>query len=112
MTIIISTHPEFERQFKRFVKKYHSLIDDYADLLDSLKKTPHQGDDLGGGLRKVRMGIDSKGGGKSGGMRVITYSVVQKADDAIDITLLYIYDKSEMGNVSVSFLRWLLNSMG
>ena len=108
MKIDITTHPEFERQFKRLAKKYRSLIDDYANLLNSLRNNPFQGNDLGGHLHKVRLGVDSKGGGKSGGMRVITYTVEQISDDTLEITLLYIYDKSEMSSVSPQFLRWLL----
>ena len=108
MKIDISTHPEFERQFKRLAKRYHSLIDDFANLLDSLRKAPFQGNDLGGHLHKVRLGIDSKGGGKRGGLRVITYTIVQTAEDTLEITLVYIYDKSEVSSVSPQFLRWLL----
>lgn len=108
MKVDIDTHPEFERQFKRYAKKYRSLIDDYAALLERLRKRPVQGSSLGGNLYKVRLGVDSKGGGKSGGMRVITYTVTRTAEDAILVTLLYIYDKSEMPSVSVKFLRWLL----
>lgn len=37
MKVDIYTHPEFEREFKRLCKKYHSLIDDYAQLLDDLE---------------------------------------------------------------------------
>ena len=70
---------------------------------------PFQGNDLGGHLHKVRLGVDSKGRGKSGGMRVITYTVEQLSDETIEITLLYIYDKSEMSAVSPQFLRWLLS---
>lgn len=108
MEIKIKTHPEFERQFKHFAKKYHTLIDDYDKLLKSLRKEPFQGNNLGNNLHKVRLGVNSKGGGKSGGMRVITYTVTKTADDTLLITLLYIYDKSEMANVSLKFLRWLL----
>ena len=60
MKVDILTHPEFEREFKRLSKKYHSLVDDYAQLIDDLEKTPLQGTSLGMGTRKVRMGVDSK----------------------------------------------------
>ncbi len=46
-----------------------------SGLIDSIKKNPFQGSSLGGGIRKVRFGVDDKGGGKSGGMRVITFIV-------------------------------------
>ena len=41
-------------------------------------------------------------------MRVITFSLEQIGDDIIDITLLYIYDKKEMENISDDFIRYLL----
>lgn len=62
MKVEILTHPEFEREFKRLSKKYHSLVDDYAQLIDDLEKSSLQGTSLGMGSRKVRMGVDSKGG--------------------------------------------------
>jgi hypothetical protein len=108
MRIDILTHPEFEREFKRLSKKYHSLTDDYAQLIEDLEKSPFQGTSLGMGVRKVRMSVDSKGGGKSRGMRVITYMALQKAPDLVELTLLYIYDKSEMDNISTRFVKYLL----
>lgn len=108
MKVDILTHPEFEREFKRLSKKYHSLVDDYAQLLENLEKSPFQGTSLGMDTRKVRMGVDSKGGGKSGGMRVITYTVIQKSPDLVELTLLYIYDKSEIESVSTRFIKYLL----
>lgn len=108
MKVDILTHPEFEREFKRLSKKYHSLVDDYVQLLEDLEKSPLQGTSLGVGTRKVRMGVDSKGGGKSGGMRVITYTVIQKSSDLVELTLLYIYDKSEIESISTRFIKFLL----
>ena len=109
MKVTVYTHPEFERKFKQYRKKYHSLITDYRVFLESLKENPFQGRKLGGGLRKVRFGVADKGGGKSGGMRVITFSLNKIDEENIEITLLYIYDKSEMGNVADKFLTYLLN---
>lgn len=108
MTVNITTHPEFDRQMKRYAKKYRSLVSDFADFLKSIRENPFQGTDLGGGIRKVRLAVASKGKGKSGGMRVITFSLDQFDDDIIDITLLYIYDKKEMENISDDFIRYLL----
>ena len=108
MKVDILTHPDFEREFKRLSKKYHSLVDDYVQLLEDLEKSPLQGTSLGMGTRKVRMGVDSKGGGKSGGMRVITYTVIQKSSDLVELTLLYIYDKSEIESISTRFIKFLL----
>ena len=54
------------------------------------------------------MAIESKGKGKSGGARVITYNVQKQAMDDILITLMSIYDKSEIDNVSDAYLRQLV----
>ena len=43
---------------------------------------PQSGVDLGGGLRKVRMAIGSKGRGKSHGARVITFTVVVAIEES------------------------------
>lgn len=111
MEVFVYTHPEFERQFKRFRKKYHSMINDYRDFIDSIKKKPYQGSSLGGGVRKVRFGVADKGGGKSGGMRVITFTLNKIDDTHVEVTLLYIYDKSEMASVSDKFISFLLGEL-
>lgn len=56
------------------------------------------------------MTIASKGRGKSGGARVITYNVQQTEND-VTITLMSIYDKSEISNVSDAYLRQLVNEI-
>lgn len=98
MNISITTLDEFERQARRLSKKYKSLKDDLANLQKELLEDPFQGDDLGGGVRKIRMAISSKGKGKSGGARILTLNVLV-SDDA-NVTLLTIYDKNEIDNVS------------
>ena len=108
MTVNILTHPEFVRQMKRYAKKYRSIGNVFAVFLKGLHENPFQGVDLGGGIRKTRMAIAAKGKGKSGGMRVITFSLEKMGDDIVNITLLYIYDKQEMENVSDDFIRYLL----
>ena len=100
---------EFIRQFKRLAKKYSSLLNDYDIFKEELRKNPFQGNDMGNGVRKVRMSITSKGKGKSGGARVITLNVTQLEDDSIEITLLTIYDKSEISNVTDKYIKWLIS---
>lgn len=68
MEVTIKVSVEFERQAKRFAKKYKTFVDDFASFLVSMKDNPFQGVDLGGGKRKVRMAVASKGKGKSGGL--------------------------------------------
>lgn len=107
MEVEIRVGSEFLIQFKRLSKKY-SLKSDIKDLKDSLVINPFQGTSLGKGVRKVRMAIVSKGKGKSGGARVITYNLYQEGDTII-IDLLTIYDKGEISNISDEFISFLLD---
>lgn len=108
MNVTISLHDEFKRQFKRLNKKYRSLKNDLYALQEALLCNPFQGDDLGGGVRKVRMAISSKGKGKSGGARVLT--LVVSVDENANVTLLTIYDKNEIDNVSNDYISWLISN--
>lgn len=99
MNYDIKIYPQFEREIKRLSKKYHSIKEDFANLVDSLKENPTQGAELGKGVHKVRMAITSKGKGKSGGARVITLIIALSEEDA-EIGLHYIYDKSERASIS------------
>lgn len=94
MNYRIDTIPDFEKELKRLCKKYKSLKQDYAKLLDELHVNPVAGIDLGRGIHKVRMAIASKNRGKSHGARVIDY--VCQVDEAKGVILLLdIYDKAE-----------------
>ena len=53
------------------------------------------------------MAISSKGKGKSGGARVLTLTMLVSGD--ADVTLLTIYDKNEIENVSDKYIRWLVS---
>ena len=55
------------------------------------------------------MAIASKGKGKSGGARVITFNIVQHDDETADITLLTIYDKGEISSVKDQYIKWLVS---
>ena len=76
-----------------------------------LEKNPGLGADLGGGLRKIRMAITSKGHGKRGGARVITFTVIVSVEEAV-INLLTIYDKSERESIKRSEILALLEKNG
>jgi mRNA-degrading endonuclease RelE of RelBE toxin-antitoxin system len=47
MKVRVYTHPEFERQFKRYLKKYHSLTADFSAFLADIKENPFRGVSLG-----------------------------------------------------------------
>ena len=63
---------EFLRMAKPLWEKYKSLMEDLDHFINSLAEDPFQGDILQPGIRKIRMAIKSKGGGKSKGARIIT----------------------------------------
>ena len=111
MSCKITYTPDFAKQMKRLSKRYKSLKEDYLKLLCDLRANPLLGTDLGRHLRKVRMSIASKGKGKSGGARVITYALILAETDA-EIKLLTIYDKSERENIADKDLLDLMQKNG
>ncbi len=90
--------PHFATQAKRLVKKFSTLEQDLFALRESLLEEPTLGTSLGAGLYKIRVSTRSKGGGKSGGFRVITY-LVQQTTEGTDVYLVTIYDKSEEDSI-------------
>lgn len=104
----IYTTPVFRKLFKKLDKKYPSLKADLQDLIQLLKAEPETGIHLGHNIYKIRMSISSKGKGKSGGARVLTYLVTKDKE----IYLVYIYDKSQLDNISKEQILELLNNTG
>lgn len=107
----IKVQYSFDREAKRLGKRYHSLKSDIIALSGEILNNPQLGTDLGRGLRKIRMAITSKGRGKSGGARVITFTVVVAVGES-DINLLYIYDKAERENITMKEIEALLEKNG
>lgn len=108
MDACIKYLPEFERRAKALAKKYKSFVKDYDVFLDSLKKNPFQGTSLGQGVYKIRMAIASKGKGKSGGARVLAYNVKRASSERVVVTLMSVFDKGEMENVSDAYLKEII----
>lgn len=106
MTEIIFTS-EFKKEFKRLSKKFASLEQDMRDLIHELNTNPSLGKSLGNNVFKIRLGIKSKGKGKSGGARIISYYLTTKGE----LYLLSIYDKSEQQSISVKEIRFLIDSI-
>lgn len=96
--------PDFEKSFKALCKRHRSLKQDILNFTKSLQINPFQGDELTPGVRKIRMAITSKGKGKSGGARVITYTILTMEDRGF-VYLLDIYDKSDYSTVDISILQ-------
>jgi len=110
MSFKIFTLKTFDKQIKQLAKKYKTIKNDYAALLNELAVNPFVGADLGGGVRKIRMAISDKGKGKSGGARIITYTVKVSDTDGT-VTLLTIYDKNEQENISKKDIEELLKEL-
>lgn len=103
----ISTLPEFDRRSKRLTKKFRSLRSEISKLASQILMNHRLGQPLGAGLYKIRLASASKGGGRSGGFRVITYYVEQTAEGEI-VYLVTIYDKSEAASIEKDELLALL----
>ncbi len=97
----------FKKEIKAIFKKYPSIKNDVTNLIEDLKNDPFMGESLGDGFYKVRMIIESKGRGKSGGARVITNVKIVKNT----IYLTDIYDKSEVVTLSKKELNILSNKI-
>ena len=69
-----------------------------------ISENPTQGKSLGKDCYKIRMAIESKGKGKSGGACVIICVKIIKTK----VYLLTVYDKSEKEDISDYFLCELL----
>ena len=98
---------KFKKEVKRLVKKYPSLKKELTELNELLMSTPTAGTSLGNNTYKIRISIKSKGAGKSGGARVITYVLTPNKE----VYLLTIYDKGELDNIDDSLLRRIIKSL-
>ena len=111
MSYAILRHHDFDVAIKRLAKRYRSMADDYAALLESLQKNPFQGTVLTPGIRKIRMPITAKGRGKSGSARVITANAIV-AENEGKIALLTIYDKADASSVKLEVIKQMARELG
>lgn len=110
MTNIIIYSAVFIKRAKIYKRKYLSLVEDLSALEVKLLENPEQGNDLGAGLYKIRLAVRSKGKGKSGGFRIITY-LVSTSPDGIVINMLTIYDKSEESSIDKKELQKIIKAL-
>jgi len=107
MTFNVIPTDRFKKEAKRLIKKYPSLKDELSELNEILEKNPETGTTLGNNAYKIRIAIKSKGKGKSGGGRVISYLVTQNKE----IYLLTIFDKSEFDSIDDKTLKKIIESL-
>ena len=100
------------------VKKFPSLKAELEKLQNDLLQNPRLGTLIHENVYKIRLAVKSKGKGKSGGMREITYIVeveiqIEEAenDNETTVFLVSIYDKSEQANISEKELSDLIDQI-
>lgn len=103
---ILPTH-RFEKELKRLVKKFPSLKIEFVALIEEIIKNPHSGTLIGNNCYKIRLAIESKGKGKSGGARAITYVYIESEI----VYLLTIYDKSEKESLKANELKMMISNL-
>ncbi len=117
MNVRVRVSDVFRKAAKPLLKRYPSLKDDLLKFEQALLKNPELGMSLGSDLYKVRIAITSKGKGKSGGARVITYvetiAIREKTTDGNEtiVDLVTIYDKSEVESISLKELKALIKTV-
>lgn len=104
MSFKLETVDTFKREAKRLIKKFPSLRTEIEELGELLLENPFMGTALRNGFYKIRLAIRSKGKGKRGGARVITYIKIV----AETVYLVSVYDKSEQSDIADSELDSLL----
>ena len=98
---------KFKKEFKRLSKKYPSLKAELLELNAELEENPTHGISLGNNTYKIRLAIKSKGKGKSGGSRVITYVISENEE----VYLLTMYDKSEFDTIDDKSIEQIIDSL-
>lgn len=107
MGFSVKTTHRFTKEAKQLGKKYPTLYEDILKLIELLENEPLYGTPLGKGFYKIRMAIKSKGKGKSGGARVISFVKVTNET----VFLATIYDKSIKGDISKKELNNMLKEL-
>ena len=103
---VIATR-RFGIELKRLANKFPSLKIEFAHLVEKIVANPQSGALLGNSCYKIRLAIGSKGKGKSGGARVITYLLIESET----VYLLTIYDKSEKADLKPNELKEILQNL-
>ena len=97
----------FKKEAKRLVKKYRSLKTEIATLITDLKTNPTQGIPLGNDIYKIRLAVKSKGKGKSGGVRIMSFIKI------IDTTVILfsIFNKGEKDSITDKEIKKLIEGI-
>jgi len=107
MSFKIVLTEKFKKEAKRLSKKYPSLKIELSELNTNLSSDPTSGISLGSNTYKIRIAIKSKGTGKSGGARVITYVITENKK----VFLLTIYDKADMDSIDDKAVKHIIKNL-
>jgi len=73
MKVIVNISKSFKKLAKPLMKKFSSLNKELTQLEKDIIDNPKLGKPLGHNVYKIRLAVESKGKGKSGGLRVISF---------------------------------------
>ena len=94
--------PSFLKEIKKLAKKYKNIKKDYLMLLKTLSNNPFEkAIEIGKNCYKIRLKNSDNNKGKSGGYRVIYFVL----DENNEVTLLSIYSKSDIENLSENIIE-------
>jgi len=96
MSYKVETTGNFDKEAKKLAKKYPSLKNDLSLLFSQLENNPTMGTHIGNNIYKIRIAIQSKGKGKSGGARVMSFVKIVRQT----VFLFSIYSKGEKDNIT------------
>lgn len=95
---------QFSKEFKKLLKKFPSLKNDFQIVLDNIEKELTLADDLGNGFKKIRINIKSKGKGSKGGGRIITYESIVAINNKL-VIFVSIYNKGDYDSIDLEILK-------
>ncbi len=107
MSFSVIPSDKFKREAKRLSRKFPSLKQELIELNETLTNKPETGTSLGNDTYKIRLAVKSKGKGKSGGARVITYVIKENKE----VYLLTLYDKSEFDIVDDKTIKSIIQTL-
>ncbi len=117
MSVEVKVSQNFKKEAKSFIKKFPSFLNDLLLLNNELMDNPLLGTSLGNNTYKIRLRIKSKGKGKSGGARIITFVeheiIIEKSveNEHTTVNLLTIYDKSDRVSISDKEIDGLIKDL-
>ena len=98
----------FKKEVKRLIKKYASLKNELLELNVQLEENPTLGTSLGNDIYKIRLAFISKGKGKSGGARIISFVKFINTT----VYLFSIYNKGDKDSISDKEIQEILKNEG